>query len=178
MRGPLRIGLAPLAPLAVLTLATPARADDLWLGVYQHDVTIAQTRFETGQDIKIGWTGDRIEGLEAIGKPSPHVLLSKSLKGETDYVAAGLNWTFGKTVYVRPGIGLAVNNGPSRAFRNGRRVDLGAPITFEPELALGWRIDERFALEASWIHLSHATLFSEQNRGMDSMGVRLLVRVP
>jgi lipid A 3-O-deacylase len=167
-----------LAGPAALLVATPACADEVWAGVYQHDVTIAQTRFETGQDIKLGWIGDRIEALDAIGKPAPHVLVSKSLNGETDYVAAGLNWTFGKRLYARPGIGMAVHNGPSRAFRKGRRVDLGSPVVFEPELALGWRINDRFALEASWIHLSHATLFSEQNRGMDSMGVRLLVRLP
>lgn len=167
-----------LAGPAALLVATPAYADDVWAGVYQHDVTIAQTRFETGQDIKIGWIGDPIEGLDAIGKPAPHIVASKSLEGATDYVAAGLNWKFGKRLYVRPGIGIAVHNGPSRAIRNGRRVDLGSPVVFEPELALGWRIDRRFALEASWIHLSHATLFSRQNRGMDSMGVRLLVSIP
>jgi hypothetical protein len=66
------------------------------------------------------------------------------------------------------------NNGPRRAYRNGRRVDLGSPITFEPELAVGWRITPKMALEASWIHLSHATLFSRQNRGLDSMGVRMI----
>jgi len=161
-----------------LAFAAPALADDIWAGVYQHDVTIAQTRFETGQDIKAGWIGEPIDGLKAIGSPSPHILVSKSLKGQTDYAAVGLNWTFGTRVYARPGIGLAVHNGPSRAVRNGRRVDLGSPVVFEPELAVGWRISERYRLEASWIHLSHATLFSRQNRGMDSMGMRLLLRLP
>lgn len=162
---------------AALVVAPAAQADDIWLGVYQHDVTIAQTRFEDGQDVTAGWIGDPIEQLEGVGAPSPHLLISKSLTGETDYVAAGLNWTLGTKFYARPGIGLAVNNGPSRAFRNGRRVDLGSRITFEPELAVGWRIDNRYRLEASWIHLSHATLFSRQNRGMDSMGIRLLVHL-
>ena len=174
----MHLSLRWLAGLAALLPANPARADDVWLGVYQHDVTIAQTRFETGQDIKIGWIGDPIEALDAIGKPAPHIVVSKSLEGATDYVAAGFNWRFGKRLYVRPGIGLAVHNGPSRAVRNGRRVDLGSPVVFEPELALGWRINRRLALEGSWIHLSHATLFSKQNRGMDSMGVRLLVELP
>lgn len=164
--------------LAVLAAAVPAQADDLWLGAYEHDVTLAQVGFETGQDIKAGWIGGRIEALRSIGRPAPHVLLSKSLNGSTDYVAAGLNWTIGRTVYARPGIGVAVHNGPSRAYREGRRVDLGSPVLFEPELAFGWRISQRIAIEASWIHLSHATLLSRQNRGMDSWGVRLLVRLP
>ncbi|RYD95379.1 MAG: acyloxyacyl hydrolase, partial [Sphingomonadales bacterium] len=42
----------------------------------------------------------------------------------------------------------------------------------------GWRVSDRFAIEASWIHLSHATIFSRQNRGMDSVGLRLVYRVP
>lgn len=163
--------------LAVLAAAAPARADMVWGGLYQHDVTLSQTRFETGQDIKAGWIGDRLTGLRAIGRPSPHLLVSKSLNGGTDYVAAGLNWTLGSKFYVRPGIGVALHDGPSRAYRQGRRVDLGSPVTFEPELAGGWRIDDRLAIEASWIHLSHARLFSRQNRGMDSLGARVLFRL-
>jgi len=157
-----------------VSLARPAMAESLWVGIYQHDVTLAQQKFETGQDIKAGWIGDPIAALHFIGRPAPHILISKSLNGGTDYVAAGLNWTFGSKLYVRPGIGLSANNGPRRAYRNGRRVDLGSPITFEPELAVGWRITPKMALEASWIHLSHATLFSCQNRGLDSMGVRVI----
>jgi lipid A 3-O-deacylase len=164
--------------LAFLASASAVRADDVWVGLYQHDVTIAQTRFETGQDVKAGWIGDPIDALAGIGRPSPHVLVSKSLQGQTDYVAAGLNWTLGTKFYARPGIGIAIHNGPSRAVRGNERVDLGSRVVFEPELALGFRINERLRLEASWIHLSHATIFSRQNRGMDSMGLRLLVRLP
>lgn len=173
----MRHRVASVLALPLIIASTSARADDVWIGIYQHDVTIAQTRFESGQDIKAGWIGEPIEALRPIGSPAPHVLVSKSLKGQTDYAAIGVNWVFGSRFYARPGIGLAVNNGPRRAYRNGRRVDLGSPVTFEPELALGWRISEGYRLEASWVHLSHATLFSRQNRGMDSMGVRLLVRL-
>lgn len=173
-----RLYALSLLVLSSLMAATTARADDIWIGIYQHDVTIAQTQFEAGQDIKAGWIGDPIEGLRAIGNPSPHLLLSKSLNGQADYAAVGISWTLGSKFYARPGIGVAINNGPHRAYRDGQRVDLGSPITFEPELAVGWRINERYRIEASWVHLSHATLFSQQNRGMDSMGLRLLVRLP
>lgn len=176
MRIGYRHSIAAFAPLAFA--AAPAAADELWVGVYEHDITLAQTRFEDGQDIKAGWIGDPIEALRPIARPAPYVMLSKSLNGSTDYAAVGLNWTFGRTLYVRPGIGLAVHDGPSRAVRRGRRVDLGSPVLFEPELAFGWRLGRDVAIEASWIHLSHATLLSRQNRGMDSWGLRLLVRLP
>jgi len=157
--------------------ATPARADQLWAGVYDHDATFANEKFESGADIKAGWIGEPIEALAAIGRPAPHLLLSAALDGGTDYAAVGLNWKFGRTFYLRPGVGLSVNNGPRRAVSNGRRVDLGSPVTFEPEAAVGWQLNARVAVEASWVHLSHATLFSKQNRGIDSLGVRLLVKL-
>jgi len=161
-----------------MTVATSgAQAADVWIGVYQHDVVLAQLPFERGRDVKLGWIGDPIKRLRAIGSPAPHLLASKSLSGGTNYLAGGLDWRFGSTFYVRPGIGLAVNDGPRRAYRDGRRVDLGSPITFEPELALGWQLNARIAIEASWIHLSHATLLSRQNRGMDSWGMRLLLHL-
>lgn len=168
---------SPLAAIALLA-ATPAHADQAWVGIYEHDMTFARIRFETGQDIKVGWIGEPIDALRAVGRPAPHFLVSRSLKGQTDYMAAGLNWKFGTRFYARPGIGVAVHNGPSREVRRRRRVDLGSRVIFAPELALGWQASQRIAVEASWIHLSHATLFSEQNRGMDSMGVRVLVTLP
>lgn len=167
-----------LAVGAVGMVPAPAVASDLWIGLYQHDVTLSSTRFETGQDIKAGWIGERISSLSAIGRPSPHLLVSASLNGSTNYVAAGLNWRFGNELYVRPGIGIAVHDGPSRAVREGRRVDLGSPIVFEPEIAVGWAVNTRVAVEASWIHLSHGTLFSRQNRGMDSWGLRAVMKLP
>ncbi|WP_366926204.1 acyloxyacyl hydrolase [uncultured Sphingomonas sp.] len=42
---------------------------------------------------------------------------------------------------------------------------------------MGVRIGERLSVEASWVHLSHARLFSSQNPGMDSFGVRLNYRL-
>jgi lipid A 3-O-deacylase len=32
--------------------------------------------------------------------------------------------------------------------------------------------------EASWVHMSHATLFGKQNPGIDNLGVRVTVGIP
>ena len=171
--------MRPLAPaMLVMLLAFPAplSAEQVWIGLYEHDIVLAQTGFEKGQDLKAGWIGRPIQALSAVGSPSPHLLLSVGLQGQTDYAAAGLNWTFGRTLYARPGIGIAIHNGPSYATRENLRVDLGSRVLFEPELAFGWRLSDTFAVDASWIHLSHATLFSSQNRGLDSWGLRILWR--
>lgn len=160
---------------AALFAAAPAHADQLWIGGYAHDVTpISATKFESGVDIQIGWRGDRINALHAIGGPAPFVLAAANLDGGTNYAAAGLSWRFGDRVYVRPGIGLAIHDGPLYAVRRGKRVDLGSRVLFELEAAGGMRLSDRLSVELSWVHMSHATLFSRQNRGQDNVGVRLV----
>ena len=57
------------------------------------------------------------------------------------------------------------------------RTDLGSRILFAPELGVGYQLSERMSLEATWVHLSHGQLFSRQNPGMDSLGVRLSYRL-
>lgn len=154
-----------------------AAAGEIWAGAYKHDVAPFTREYESGADIKAGWRGNPLEALGAIGRPAPYVLVSASLNGGTNYAAAGLGWHWGGLIYVRPGIGLAVHDGPSFMVRNGRRADLGSRVLFEPELALGWRASDAFSIELSWIHLSHAKLFSSQNPGVNSVGLRAVYRL-
>jgi hypothetical protein len=166
------------AGLAVLAWAgaEAARAGEVWLGLYAHDVDIhvSDSGIEPGPDVQLGWRGDRIQAWRPIGRPSPYVLGSINTQGATSFAAAGLSWKFRLTeqTYFRPGIGLAVNNGPDHFEPD--RIDFGSRVTFEPELNLGWRFGRRVAAELSWVHLSHAQLFGEQNPGMDDIGVRLV----
>ncbi len=46
-------------------------------------------------------------------------------------------------------------------------------MLFEPELAVGARLNDRLGVEASWVHMSHAQLFGAENPGIDNLGVRL-----
>ena len=176
---------AALCALYTVNIAAPAHADELWLGVTAHEV---DTPFslkirEGGRDVQAGWRGNRIEALRFLGKPSPHVLVSVSVNGETNLAAAGLSWKLGDKFYVRPGIGLAIHDGPiprtGPRLPSGarRRTDLGSRILFEPEIAAGIKVNERLAVEGSWVHVSHARLFSGQNPGLDLIGVRLLLKV-
>ena len=55
------------------------------------------------------------------------------------------------------------------------RTDLGSRVLFEPEIGLGYRLDGKTAVEASWVHVSQGQIFdSQQNPGIDMMGVRLV----
>ena len=160
--------------------ASPASAQEIFAGVTAHGVDTPFTlkTYEEGADIQIGVRSQPIEGLKLIGKPSAYLFGSVNTKGDTNLVAAGLSWKIGKQVYVRPGIGLAVHDGPKLRYDGqGRRTDLGSRILFEPEIGVGYQIDPRFSIEAHWSHVSHARLFnSKQNPSLDMIGARVNVK--
>jgi hypothetical protein len=166
----------PLLIVPLLAAAAPAQAAELFGGVLAHDVhlPIDKGGFENGVDLELGWRGAPIRALHGLGSPSPYVLASVVPSGGTHFAAAGLSWHIGRgPFFLRPGAGLAINSGAIPVYDvNGRRLDLGSRITFEPELGVGYRIGRRAAIEAVLVHLSHAQTFSRQNPGMDSIGLR------
>ncbi|AKM11014.1 acyloxyacyl hydrolase [Croceicoccus naphthovorans] len=178
----MRLKLATAAYLAAMlggvATAAPAHADEVFVGAYAHAVDTPFT-FETGEsgiDGVIGYRFDGIDALDFIGSPAPYVVGAVNSDGGTDFAAVGMSWTFGKgPIYVRPGVGLAIHDGPGEKIApDGRHLELGSRVLFEPEIALGARVSDRVSVEASWMHVSHARLFNRgQNPGIDMMGVRV-----
>ena len=170
---------APLAAAALALVASPAHADEVFGGLYAHDVDTGLTRsgFEDGVDVELGWRGGRIRALRAVGGPRPHAFVSLNSAGDTHFAAAGIGWKIGRRFYLRPAIGLAVHSGPGRVIPGDGRIDFGSRILFAPELGFGARLTERVSVEASWVHLSHAQLLGPQNPGLDTIGVRLNYRL-
>ena len=166
------------AALALAAAASPAGADEIFGGLYAHDVDTGLTKsgFEQGVDLELGWRGERIGALRFIGRPRPHAFVSLNSAGDTHFAAAGIDWKIGGAVYVRPGIGLAVHSGSDDRFQRTDRIAFGSRILFAPEIGLGLRANDRLSVEASWVHLSHAQLFSRQNPGIDTIGIRLNYR--
>ncbi|HEX8654243.1 MAG TPA: acyloxyacyl hydrolase [Allosphingosinicella sp.] len=160
----------------LLFAAAPARADEVFAGVYAHDIgsPLNLRGFGEGVDFQIGWRGDRMRGLRVVGAPSPYAFVAANTAGDAHYAAAGLSWKIGGRVYARPGIGLAVHTAPS--FDRQPDRSLGSRILIAPELAVGVAVGERASVEASWIHISHSTLFDPHNPGMDNVGLRLNYR--
>lgn len=170
------------ATLAGLRVTQPARAEALFGGFAAHQVVtvIAVESSEKGVDFQAGYRGDPMEALSVIGSPSPYLLASINLSGDTSFAAAGLSWKFGDRFYLRPGIGIAIHDGPELRFAaDGSQTQLGSRVLFEPELSIGVRLSSRVDLEASWVHLSHAGLFNRaQNPGLDIIGARLVLTLP
>ncbi|WP_118858294.1 acyloxyacyl hydrolase [Sphingomonas mesophila] len=165
---------AIFAAIALLAAAAPAQAGEVFGGLYVHGVDTPLTLGgspEGGIDLQAGYRGDPIGGENGA---QPYVFGSLNSAGDTHFLAAGFAWTFGQRVYVRPGLGLAVHSGSARNTDQpgNSRIEFGSRILFEPELAIGTRINERMSVEASWVHLSHGGLFGRQNPGLDTIGAR------
>jgi hypothetical protein len=173
---------ALLAAAAAWALPGAVAAQEVFVGGYAHgvDTPLTLETGERGADLQAGVRFAPIEALGFLGKPAPYLFGSVNTAGETSFVAAGLSWTLGKgRFYARPGIGVAVHDGPSLRVNpaTGERTDLGSRVVFEPEFALGIRLDDRWSAEASWVHLSHARIFGGQNPGLDMIGLRLNYRL-
>lgn len=174
--------LAALLAGACVVFAAPAAAQEAFVGVYAHgvDTPLTLKTGERGTDVMAGYRFAPTE-LGFLGRPAPYAMVSVNTVGDTDFVAGGLGWKFGKgAIYARPAIGLAIHDGPSERFNaRGGRTDLGSPVLFVPEIAVGANLSPRIAIEASWVHISHARLFNwDQNPGLDMIGARLVVKLP
>lgn len=165
--------LALSAVAAGLLASSPARAGEIFGGLYVHDVDTPLTLsgVEGGADVQLGWRGGEI------GKTplQPYAFVAVNTAGETHYAAVGVSAKFGDRFFIRPGVGLAVHTGSADNFEdpdNGK-IDFGSRVLFEPELGIGARINDRTTIEASWVHMSTAQLFGKQNPGIDNFGIRL-----
>ena len=165
--------LALSAVAAGLLASSPARAGEIFGGLYVHDVDTPLTLsgVEGGADVQLGWRGGEI------GKTplQPYAFVAVNTAGETHYAAVGVSAKFGDRFFIRPGVGLAVHTGSADNFEdpdNGK-IDFGSRVLFEPELGIGARLNERTTIEASWVHMSTAQLFGKQNPGIDNFGIRL-----
>jgi len=169
-------------PVLAALLPAPAFAQELFAGVLVHDVHLPfdLSGQEHGPELELGWRSGRMGGLGLIGGPSFYVRGALAASGGTDFVSAGLSWRVGHgRFYLQPALGLAVQTGKMPVFdAGGTRTDLGSRLVFEPELAVGYRIAPRLSIEAALVHRSHAGLFnSQQNPGMDSVGLRVNFRL-
>ena len=186
------VGLCAAAALAAFS-ALPASAADVWSGVYGHGLGTKQGA-EGGADIMVGLQSERIDGLWWLFKPAVHGMISANTNVPTDFVAAGFDWPiglFGSKWYVRPGIGLAYTTGEAdignafapgisaqeserRAHLAATRIDFGSSVLFEPELAFGYRINDKWRAELSYVHLSNGQILHQgKNQGMDDIGLRV-----
>lgn len=168
------VALAVFAGLLAGFQSSSASAGEIFGGVYVHGVDTPLTLGgdpEDGVDLQLGWRGDRFSGTPL----QPYVFGALNTAGDTSYAVAGISAKFGDRFYIRPGLGLAIHTGSTGDFDDpfNDRIEFGSRILFAPEVGVGVRVSPRVTAEASWVHLSHATILSGQNPGIDNIGVRV-----
>jgi hypothetical protein len=188
---------------AALGCAVPAFAGEAFVGVYKHDVTfigkavgLGAAGREGGADIHLGYRTKPIEHLDWLGKPQVHAMVSINTNNTSNFAAVGFNWKveLGQPggFYLRPGMGLAYTDGKAglppanapnltpeererRTWLYYNRIDFGSKVLFEPELALGYQVNDKVSVELSYTHLSNGQIFHQgKNQGLDDAGVRLV----
>jgi hypothetical protein len=159
------------AALIALSATTPAHAGELFGGLYVHDVKLPldKSGIESGMDVQVGYRGGGIMHTPL----QPYVFGAVNTAGETNYAAVGLSAKFGNRIFIRPGLGLAVHTGSAGRFYRTDKIAFGSRVLFEPEIGVGTQLNDHVSVEASWVHMSHAQLFSHENPGIDNLGVRL-----
>jgi lipid A 3-O-deacylase len=162
--------------LAGAAISASAHAGELFGGLYVHDVKLPTdlSGIEPGVDVMLGYRGGTI--ARPVGAAlQPYVFGAINTAGQTSYAAVGLSARFGlgKAIYLRPGLGLAIHSGSAGRFFRRDEIAFGSRVLFEPELGMGTQVNDRLSIEASWVHMSHATLFSHENPGIDNLGFRL-----
>ena len=164
-----------IAALCASAIGAPAYAGDLFGGVYVHDVKLPTdaSGIESGADLQLGYRGSAILHTPL----QPYAFAALNSAGNTSYAAVGLSAKFGHRIFIRPGLGLAVQTGSAGKYYRPDKIAFGSRVLFEPELGVGTDISDRMSIEASWVHMSHAQLFSHENPGIDNLGVRVSFRI-
>jgi hypothetical protein len=150
-------------------------AGELFGGVFVHDVKtpLDKSGIEGGADVMLGYRGGAIGHTPL----QPYVFGALNTAGETNYAAVGLSAKFGRSIYIRPGLGIAIHTGSADKFYRTDKIAFGSRVLFEPELGIGTQLNDRLSIEASWVHMSHAQLFGRENPGIDNLGVRLNLKL-
>lgn len=117
-----------------------------------------------------------------------------SLEGRTSFASVGAEWRqhiLQGRVYGQVGIGVTLHDGyrfTPDPFVRGLPIDearrrfaiyqtrtsFGSRALFNPNASIGVRLSRKWAAELVWEHHSHRQLFSDQNPGIDHVGLRLI----
>lgn len=129
------------------------------------------------------------QALKFIGAPRPYVSAQLSLDDYTNFAQAGLIWRFErKRTYLDLGAGIAVHDGDLNLPRptaglsdeeNQRRRDVRKEYIefdrrwlFHATFAVGYRINDLWAVEFEGQHWSNGEFGSDTHDGVDTLGLR------
>lgn len=145
-----------------------------------------------GRENSIGINGqiifDEPEFLTWALSPQPYIGGMINLEGDTSYGGVGLLWrqNFSDKFYGDISIGVVLHNGTKKVFRasnfetstiaellqrDREEISFGSRYLFRPAATLGYRVNENWAGEVFFEHLSNGYT-GNVNTGVDSIGFR------
>jgi len=185
MLSKITVGLSICATLILMPISASAQISEIRVGIAQFDERIldiafaAQAGDETSAALHAEILFDEPEFLKWALSPQPYIGGTLNLEGNTSYGGGGLLWRqgFGKRFYGDIASGLVIHTGSNQftletLLDPNRRIIFGSRFLFRQQVALGVKINEDWATEVFFEHLSNAGLgFS--NEGADSVGFRV-----
>lgn len=168
----LATGLLLAAPAA-----TPAFADgdgiinEVRLGMYDHDTSVAGNDEEDGVDINVEILFDSPSWMEWAFSPRPNLGASINTAGDTSLVHAGFAWDFYllDPLWVEASLGVAAHDGETSEVP-GRKA-LGCKLNFHESASIGFDLTANHRIMATIEHISNASLCNE-NEGLTNLGMR------
>lgn len=194
--------ISTMVALSVFAPRHMATADEIRVGVMVHDVQLAEEFIfggRHGKEQSISLSGEYVFGAPdwlswALGA-RPYIGGTINFEGETSHGGFGALWRTrdDRTFYGELAIGLVAHDGAIRtpdpllstdpievAARRERKfneIEFGADVLFRTQFALGYRIDEKWAGELVFEHLSHGQILGgPENEGSNNLGVRFARR--
>ena len=163
------------------------KATDGFMGVYEvKQGILAHDR---------GWFGKNREGfgpdynfelmfkspniLKKIWSPKPIIGLTQTSTGGSSLYYGGITWdaNITKNWFVTGTTGIAYTNGlkklPQGQVATGdKKIQFGSQWLHRGAIELGWNFYGNDTISLMFSHVSHASLLSDKNHGMDEFGIR------
>jgi len=171
-----------------------AQISEIRIGVTEFDERTIKFGWGAGggRENSIGINGevifDKPDMLRWALSPRPYIGGMVNLEGDTSYVGGGLTWRqeFSDRFYGDLAIGIVVHDGEKNLFsnsnrrredfatllaRSGEEISFGSRYLFRPAATLGYRVNDDWAGEVFFEHLSNG-FTATVNDGVDNIGFR------
>ena len=142
-----------------------------------------------------GWFGKNREGigpdynfelmfnspniLKKVWSPKPIIGLTQTSTGGSSLYYGGITWdaNISKNWFVTGTTGIAYTNGlkklPQGQVATGdKKIQFGSQWLHRGAIELGWNFYGNDTISLMFSHVSHASMLSDKNHGMDEFGVR------
>ena len=142
-----------------------------------------------------GWFGKNREGfgpdynfelmfnspniMKKIGSPKPILGLTQTSTGGSSLYYGGITWDWNMTEnwFVTGTTGIAYTNGlkklPQGQVATGdKKIQFGSQWLHRGAIELGWNFYGNDTISLLFSHVSHGSMLSDKNHGMDEFGIR------